>query len=211
MACKRGKRPDHNQTFKAPVLAPGCIPTNSPARRVTIQQGYTLTEMVVVVFIVGLVATVALPPLSSSDNAKLDLVAAEVASTIRFARSEAMSLGVARGFRQQSSAKRLRVFSMDTITTPATLVYDIYHPIDKHLYDREFETQPFAFTGTMGRTTTFRGVCNQTGNVFFDANGTPWCADPATVLLEQFAVTLTLGAGSRIITLDGITGRVTIQ
>ena len=179
--------------------------------RTVMQRGYTLAELLVVVIIVGLLATVAMPSGSSGDAAKLDLVATEVADTIRFARGEAMRLGVARGFRQESSAKRIRVFRMDTVTTPATLVYDIYHSIDKHLYDREFEQRPFAFTGDMSDTATFRGTCNQAGNIYFDANGTPWCADPDNALLERFDVTLTLGQTSRVVRLDGITGRVTIQ
>jgi len=175
------------------------------------QRGYTLLELLVVAIIVGLIATLAVPSSSSGDAATLDLAAAEVADAIRFARGEAMRLGVARGFRQESTAKRLRVFSMDTNTTPATLVYDIYHSVDKHLYDRELEQQPFAFAGAMTRNAAFRGTCNQTGNIYFDANGTPWCADPDNVLLEQFDVTLTLGQASRVVTLDGITGRVTTQ
>ena len=100
---------------------------------------------------------------------------------------------------------------MDTNTTPATLVYDVYHPIDKHLYDKAFERQPFSLSDDMVRNATFRGTCNQPGNIFFDASGTPWCADPDNVLVEQFDVTLTLGQNSRVVTLDGITGRVTIQ
>ena len=179
--------------------------------RATTQRGYTLLELLVVATIVGLVATVAMPSSSSGNAATLDLVAAEVADAIRFARGEAMRLEVARGFRQHSGTKRIRVFSMDNATTPATLVYDIYHSVDKHLYDREFEQQPFAFGGTMTRIATFRGTCNQTGNIYFDASGTPWCANPDNVLVEQFDVTLTLGQVSRLVRLDGITGRVTIQ
>jgi prepilin-type N-terminal cleavage/methylation domain-containing protein len=179
--------------------------------RATLQRGYTLLELLVVAIIVGLVATVAIPTSSSGDIATLDLAAAEVADAIRFARGEAMRLGVARGFRQQSGTKHIRVFSMDNATTPATLVYDIYHSVGKHLYDREFDQQPFAFAGTINRNTTFRGTCNQTGNIYFDANGTPWCADPDNVLLDQFDVTLTLGQASRVVRLDSITGRVTVQ
>lgn len=179
--------------------------------RATTQRGYTLLELLVVATIVGLVATIALPSSSSGDAATLDLAAAEVADAIRFARGEAMRLGVARGFRQHSGTKRIRVFSMDDATTPATLVYDIYHSVDKHLYDRELEQRPFAFAGTMARIATFRGTCNQTGNIYFDANGTPWCANPDNVLLDQFEVTLTHGQASRVVRLDSITGRVTIQ
>lgn len=179
--------------------------------RATMQRGYTLVELLVVAVIVGLVATIAMPSSSSGDAATLDLVATEVANTIRFARSEAMRLGDARGFRQESTARRIRVFSMDNATTPATLVYDIYHSIDKHLYDREFERQPFGLSDDMVRSATFRGTCNQPGNIYFDTNGTPWCADPDNALLEQFDVTLTLGQASRVVRLDGITGRVTIQ
>lgn len=174
-------------------------------------RGYTLAELLVVVVVVGLVAAVAMPSSSSGDAVKLDLVAADVANTMRFARAEAMRLGVARGFRQESTAKRLRVFSMDTNTSPATLVFDVYHPIDKHLYDREFERQPFAFTGDMNHNRTDRGTCNKIGDIFFDATGTPWCADPDNVLVKRFDVTLTLGQISRRVTLHGITGRVTIQ
>ena len=61
------------------------------------------------------------------------------------------------------------------------------------------------------RTPDFRGACNVNGNVYFDANGTAWCADPDTVLLDKFELRLYLGTSQRLVTLNGITGRVTVQ
>ncbi len=191
--------------------AVGFVRPPEPGPNVAGQRGYTLVELVLFFVIVSALATVVLPTLAPGQSIKLDLVATEIADAMRFARVEALRLGVARGFRQESTTKRVRVFSMDTQTTPATLVYDIYHPIDKQIYDKSFEVQPFAFTGDMNHTQTYRGTCNIPENIFFDAGGIPWCADPDDVLLDRFDVTLTLGVDSRVVTLHGLTGRVTIQ
>jgi prepilin-type N-terminal cleavage/methylation domain-containing protein len=173
--------------------------------------GVTLVELLVVVSILGVVALVAIPDFSSGEPAQLDLAANEFAAAMRFARSEAMRLGSPRGFRQQSGQKRIRVFRPDTGTSPWTLNYDIHHPLSKQLYDIQLDTHPFAAADSLSRTPTFIGTCNVQGSIYFDNNGTPRCADPETVLLEQFDVTLTLGSHSRVVTLHGITGRVTIQ
>ena len=63
----------------------------------------------------------------------------------------------------------------------------------------------------MTRIPVFRGTCNDERNIYFDSKGIPRCVDPETVLLEQFDVTLTLDKHTRVVTLNGITGRVTIQ
>ena len=182
-----------------------------PGPKAARQRGYTLVELLLVLVIVSVLAIVVMPTMAPGESIKLDLAATEIADAMRFARVEALRLGVVRGFRQQSAAKRVRVFSMDTLTSPATLEYDIYHPIDKQIYDRNFGQQPFAFSGDMNHARTYRGTCNTPENVFFDAGGIPWCADPDNVLLERFDVTLTLGASSRVVTLHGISGRVTIR
>jgi type II secretion system protein H len=175
------------------------------------QGGYTLTELMIVVTILGVVAAVAMPATSSSTDSKLDLAASEFAEAMRFARSESMRTAEPHGFRQESSAKRIRVFRLDTGTSPATLVYDVYHPIDKQLYDHELDLESLASAEILVRNPVFRGACSQTGNIYFDADGTPWCADPATVLLDTFELHLYLGTSHRLVTLDGITGRVTVQ
>ncbi len=175
------------------------------------QTGISYIEIIIVVVILGIIAAVAMPDLSSTDLGKLDLAAQEFANAMRFARSEAIRAGEPRGFRQQSSQKRIRVFRPDTSTSPWTLNYDVYHPISKKLYDIQLDSHPFANTDTISRNSVYRGTCNNQGNIYFDSSGTPWCADPETILLKQFYITLNLGSHSRVVTLHSITGRVTVQ
>ena len=173
--------------------------------------GVTLVELLVVVSILGVVALVAIPDFSSSNPQTLDLAAEEFADAMRYARSEALRTGEPRGFRQRSATKRIRVFRPDTGTSPWTPNYDVYHPVSKQLYDINLNKHPFAKADTVTRNRVYRGTCNKPRNVYFDNNGIPRCTDPETVLLEQFNVTLTLGTHTRVVTLHGITGRVTIQ
>ena len=173
--------------------------------------GVTLIELIVVVSILGVVALVAIPDFTSSNPQTHDAAAEEFASAMRFARSEALRLGSPHGFQQQSSQKRIRVFRLDTTSSPWVPIYDIHHPLSKQLYDIGLDTHPFAAAGSVSRSQTFIGSCNVNGSIYFDSNGIPRCADPETVLLEQFDVTLTFGTHSRVVTLHGITGRVTVQ
>ena len=173
--------------------------------------GLSLLELVIVVAILGIVAVVAIPNLSSTDPARLDLAAEEFASAMRFARSEAMRLGSPRGFRQKSDKNKIRVFRPDTSKSPWTPIYDVYHPVSKQLYDVDLDEHPFARAGNMSHNRVYRGTCNTPRKVHFDNAGVPRCLDPATVLLERYDVTLTLGPHTRVVTLDGITGRVTVQ
>ncbi len=175
------------------------------------EHGFSLLELLIVVTILGIAAAVAVPDISTTNTTKLDLAAEEIAEAMRFARSEAIRSGQPRGFRQQSGAKRIRVFRPDTSVSPWNPVYDVYHPVSKKLYDVDLDTHPFASAGAITRTPIFLGTCNVNGNIYFDNSGIPRCNDPETVLLEQLDITLTLGKHNRVVTLSGITGRVTVQ
>jgi type II secretion system protein H len=175
------------------------------------ERGYSLPELLAVVIILGVAAAVAIPDISTTNPNKLDLAAEELAQAMRYARSEALRTGEPRGFRQQSSTKRIRVFRPDTSATPWALVYDIYHPVSKQLYDIDLDTHPFVQVDSLSHNRVYRGTCNKPGSIYFDSSGIPRCVDPETVLLEQFDVTLTLGNHTRVVTLNGITGRVTVQ
>ena len=57
------------------------------------QRGFTLVEMLIVIAILGIVAKVAIPLLSSNDPQKLSVAAEETANLLRFALSEAKRTG----------------------------------------------------------------------------------------------------------------------
>jgi type II secretion system protein H len=175
------------------------------------QCGYSLLELTVVVLILGIMAAVVIPSFSTPDPQRLDTAAQEIADAMRFARSEAMRLGEPRGFSQNSSQKRIRVFRPDTGSSPWSLVYDVYHPVSKQIYDITLDTHPFAKADNVVATRVYRGACNQNWKVYFDASGIPRCTDPETVLLQQYDVILSLGTQTRVVSLNSITGQVSVQ
>ena len=130
---------------------------------------------------------------------------------MRYARSEAIRTGKPHGFRQSSTNERIRVFRADTLTSPWTENFDVYHPLSRQLYDIDLDVHPFARAGNVTHNKVFRGTCNTPRKVYFDDAGVPRCLDPETVLVEQIDITLTLGGHEHTVTLDGITGRVTVQ
>ncbi len=175
------------------------------------QRGYSLLELTLVVLILGIMALAVIPSFFSSDSSQLDLAAEIQAEAMRYARSEAMRRGEPMGFRQQNGQKRMRVYNLDTGTVPWTVVYDVYHPVSKKLWDIRLDEHPFAAADTVSTNKVFQGVCNKVSNIYFDRNGIARCADPETVPVERYEVTLTLGTDSRTVSLDGFSGKVTIQ
>ncbi len=177
---------------------------------VTRQDGYTLTELVVVICLLALLVALAQPGASPSERERLELAAGEFAAAIRFARSESIRTGEPHGFRFLTNQHRIRVYRTDPSGTPWTWIWDVYHPIDKSLYDY---TVPANLTGAAApvvHTPIYRGNCDRPGAVYFDANGTPRCLEPETVLLESYRLDFTTGRATATVILDGISGRVTV-
>ena len=176
------------------------------------QVGYTLTELMIVVTILAIVAAIVVPAATSTGSDKqLQLVAEEFAAAMRFARSESIRTGDPHGFRFLTNQYRIRVFSTDTSGSPWTWVWDVYHPVSKQLYDYTFPADLAVTTTPVTHAPVYRGTCNRSGVVYFDANGTPWCLEPETILLDSYRLNITTDAGQASVNLDGITGRVTVQ
>src|SRR5262245_45670728 len=111
--------------------------------------GYTLAELMVVLALLAALAAAALPLSGPAGDKKLDAAAREVAGALRFARAEAIRTGSFHGvdFSVDTSVgyRRIRVFRIDS-ASPTTPVYDVYHPLDKKLYDAQLSSGP----GTAG-------------------------------------------------------------
>lgn len=179
------------------------------------QCGYTLTELIIVVTILGIIAAIAVPAFSNSDG-RLELAAAEVADAIRFARSETLRTGEAHGLTVSHITQQITVKKYDLSTAPISTLYTLTHPINKQPYDFNVSTK----STTRGVTiSNIHDVFNYAGlgsrrSLVFDANGTPkWIvgSGPTTHLLSDGNIELSYGSQKRVVSLAPITGRVTVQ
>jgi Tfp pilus assembly protein FimT len=173
------------------------------------QHGLSYIEIVLVVIILGVVATSAMPMLSSNDLAKLDNAANEVASAIRFAQTEAIRTKSSYGINTDTTNERLRVYRLSG-TTPT---YNIYHPIDKKLYDIQMKTDSYvAGVNLVSASFVFSGASTSTAYLDFSAEGNPKVTSAGVdYLLTSGAITLSFSNQQRVISIAPMTGRVTIQ
>ena len=174
-------------------------------------KGLTILELTSAIAILAIIAVVALPSFAPSEKFQREAVAQQFAEAIRYARIESIRTGQPHGFRFFPTQERIRVFSADTGTNPPTLVWDVYHPIDKQLYDYTLPPEAAKASNPVKRVSVYRGTCDTPGIVYFDANGTSWCNDPNNILVDYFDLEINVGSGQSVVHLDGLTGRVTIQ
>lgn len=165
--------------------------------------------MVIVVIILGIIATVAIPNLSSTDPTKLDNAANEISAAIQFAQAEAIRTKIPRGISIDATNERIRVYSLPA----ATPTFDIYHPIDKKLYDIQLKTDAFiGGVDLVSASFAFTGAANSSTNLDFSAEGIPKVTSAgADYMLTSGTITLSYRGQQRIISIAPMTGRVTVQ
>lgn len=180
------------------------------------ETGYTLVELLITVSIIAVIAAIAMPATSLGNEKRLELAATEVASAIRFARSESVRTGEAHGLTVSQVTQQVTVKKYDVTTAPISTLYVLAHPVNKQPYDFNVNTK----ASTRGVTiSNSADVFNYTGlggrrSLIFDANGTPkWIigSGPTTHLLSDGNIELSYGSQQRVVSITPITGRVTVQ
>lgn len=175
------------------------------------ENGFTLLEIMIVVAILGIVAGVAMPDLSSTDSKKLDMAAQVIAEAIVFARTDAIRKKIPHGINTDIVNDRIRVYSLATHTA----VFDVYHPIDKKKYDIQLKTDAqLAGVDIVSAYFSCNGVFNSSSYLDFNTDGMPKLTGgfpQRDYLLTSAAITIAFKGDQRVISISPITGRVSVQ
>jgi len=181
------------------------------------RQGFTLLELSLTLLVMGMVTALAVPALfSQSDQQRLELAAGQIAGALRFARDEALRIGLPQAVVTEiPGSGRISVHALDSsgaYPLPGALGYD---PFTKQPYDFNPTTAPMTSGVTVTNSAApfdYAGLGVQTG-VYFNANGTPFFVPASGVpyLLTSAAIVLVAGGQQRTVSLDRISGRVRIQ
>jgi hypothetical protein len=180
-------------------------------------RGVSLLEALIFVTVVGLVAVVALPNLTSSGAAKVELAASEIAEALRFARAESMRTGEVFGVTVVEAEERVIVFKARMDPLPVAPDYTIYHPVRKQLWDVRFG-ETMALRGVevddQGGPFEYEGLSDQP-TVLFNSRGRPFGVDAATGAMYRLdgntRIRLDAGEFDADIQMDPMTGRVTVN
>ena len=174
------------------------------------QRGFTLVEMLIVIAILGIVAKVAIPLLSSNDPQKLGVAAEETANLLRFALSEAKRTGGYVLVDGQTTAGRLSLYYSNSnanlssaITDPLTKRAAILNVKD-NAFSQGVTLTPQFRAGGSARTQLLiaPGVTQMWGFSGVSSNeGT---------LQANSGVLLTLGSQSVTVSINQTTGLVTL-
>ncbi|MGB7815390.1 MAG: prepilin-type N-terminal cleavage/methylation domain-containing protein [Methylotenera sp.] len=173
-------------------------------------RGFTLVEMLIVIAILGIVAKVAIPLLSSNDPQKLNVAAEETANTLRFAFSEAKRTNGYVLVDGKTTAGHLQLYYSDV---NANLGATINDPLTKRPFDLNVASSAFSQGVTL--TPQFRAGGSARTQLLIAPNVTQmWGFDGIGgnqgTLQANSGVLLTLGSQSVLVRINENTGLVTL-
>lgn len=175
--------------------------------------GRSLTELLLVVTLLGTLALVAVPSLTAQGPERVELATAEVAGAIRFAQSEARRSGAEHGVLLDTATQRLRVYRIDDSVPTPVVLFDVYHPLDKQRYELSLATDArYQSVQLDDATFVYQGLATSQQDIRFLSSGEPYYLDSNTRrMLVSGTVILSDGRHRRQINITPRTGRITWQ
>ncbi len=137
-------------------------------------RGFTLTELIVIITILGIVSWIAYPKMAAMDEIKLDVAARRLAADLRYAQSLAMSRRVIHGVLFDPALEKYTVFAPNAatpITDPADRARTMIVDYTSRTEFKGVLVQSAAFGTTPGVTFDYFGVPRDTGGVDLGSAG----------------------------------------
>lgn len=174
------------------------------------QRGFTLVEMLIVIVILGIVAKVAIPLLSSNDPQKLSVAAEETANLLRFAISEAKRTGGYVLVDGKSTAGQLKLYNSDSNANSSSVIND---PLTKRAAILNVKDNAFSQGVTL--TSQFRAGGQAwtqllIGPGLTQMRGFDGASNDQGLLEANSGVRLTLGSQGVTVSINQTTGLVTL-
>ncbi len=143
--------------------------------------GFTITELLIGITILGILAWIAYPKITAKDEIKLDAAARRLASDLRYAQSRAIGTRVVHGLLFEPALSRYTVYAPN-VASPVTDPADRARTLQVD-YTRKTEFKGIAITSaTFGAT---RGVTFDYYGVPRDSAGTDLTATGRVILSFQ--------------------------
>ena len=180
------------------------------------QAAFSLLELSIVVLIMGIMAIVMIPSSSPTSQQKLDLVASQIAQSLRFAHSEALRTGEHYGVTISQVTQTITVKKWDMTTDPISTELVPYHPVSKQsfVFDADGLTLAPGISISNSSDIFLYNSIGRRRSLIFDPRGIPvWVlgSDDSIYRLNEGIVRLSNGQSRRDITVAPLTGRVSIQ
>ena len=137
-------------------------------------RGFTLTELIVIVTILGVLSWLAYPKMAAMDEIKLDTAARRLAADLRYAQSLAMSRRVIHGILFNPALEKYTVFAPNAaipIVDPADRARTLVVDYTSRTEFRGVQVQSAAFGTTPGVTFDYFGVPRDTAGVDLTTSG----------------------------------------
>ncbi len=181
--------------------------------------GFSLLELLIVIFILALAAAAVTPGISAGNQAQVDLASEKVAAALRFTRSEAIRTGIPHGIvidhdDSDATGQDIVVYQLDTGGNPFRIDHVVFQPVSKQPYDiRLLDAGVNLAVVIRSSTPVFNfDTVGRSQHLHFDPSGRPvHYASGAVHRLRDASITIGEGAYTRSVTLGVLSGQVAVQ